>query len=177
MLTDVKPRRIVRPDSASILQWLRMMYREFGETKGMLRDRDIGRDALELAFGVAMSVNGRTRVSQVGVKYIAKMAGYAGNGHDMYGQLRHLLARGFLTKDGEGGKGGKIPRLMLSMPVELVEPYGQITNNGFGDLLESLEEEVILVTDLKEPAKVPQPGQQRQKPEGFHDPFEETEQP
>ncbi len=140
--------------------------------KGMLRDREIGRDALELAFGVAVSVNGRAGVSQVGVKYIAKMAGYAGNGHDMYVQLRHLLARGFLTKDGEGGKGGKAPRLMLSVPVALVEPYGQIKNNGFGDLLDSLEEEVITVTDLQETIKEPPPSAERQRAKSFHDPFE-----
>ncbi|MFE3453667.1 hypothetical protein ACFXJ8_32535 [Nonomuraea sp. NPDC059194] len=148
-MSAVEPRHVVRPDSASTLQWLRMVYREYGGRKGLLRDGEIGRDALELAMGVAMTVNGRTGVSEVGVKYIARMAGYSGNGHDMYGQLRHLLMRGFLTKDGEGGKGGKIPRLKLSMPVTLVEPYSKVKNGGFGELLDSLDEETVAVSDLR----------------------------
>ncbi|NRQ30512.1 hypothetical protein HII36_01455 [Nonomuraea sp. NN258] len=151
----VVPRQIVTADSDSILQWQRMVYREFGEKRGLLRHPDITRAALHLAVGVSLSVNGRRNVSEVGIRHIARMVGYSGNGHDLYEQLDHLLVRGFLTKDGEGGKGGNAPRLALSVPCSITDDLARVKNSGYLVLLHSLEPEVVTVADKQAKTTTP----------------------
>ncbi|MFI6174988.1 hypothetical protein ACIA8R_05565 [Nonomuraea sp. NPDC051191] len=143
----VVSRQIVTADSDSILQWQRMVYREFGEKRGLLRHPDITRAALHLAVGVSLSVNGRRNVSEVGIRHIARMVGYSGNGHDLYEQLGHLLTLGFLTQDGVGGKGGTAPRLALSVPCSLTGDLDRVKNNGYSALLYALKPEVVTVAD------------------------------
>lgn len=159
-MNNVQPRQLVLVDSTAILEWQRMLYRDYGNKKGLLRHPDIAatRGALHLGQIVSVSVSGRTHTANLGVNYYAKKVGYAGGGANLHGQLVHLLNLGFLTKHGTGGKGGRAPILSLSVPCVLIPELAGVRNNGFLALLDSLRPEIVTVANTAEPAVTVDPG-------------------